>query len=39
MDFTKMGIHTMHISDLDEIKEILTENFDIFWNYIIINGM
>lgn len=33
MDLTKMEIHTMHVSDLDEIKENLSENFDNFWNY------
>ena len=33
MDLTKMEIHTMHISDLDEIKENLSENFNNFWNY------
>ncbi len=33
MDLTKIEIHTMHVSDLDEIKETLTDNFDNFWNY------
>lgn len=33
MDLTKMQIHTMHISDLDEIKENLSKDFDNFWNY------
>lgn len=33
MDLTKMVIHTMDISDLDEIKENLADNFDNFWNY------
>lgn len=33
MDLTKMEIHTMTISDLDEIKENLSENFNNFWNY------
>ena len=28
-----MVIHTMHVSDLDEIKENLAENFDNFWSY------
>lgn len=32
-DLTKMVIHTMHVSDLDEIKENLAENFDNLWNY------
>lgn len=32
-DITKMEIHTMHISDLDEIKESLVENFNNFWSY------
>jgi len=33
MDLTKIEIHTMMISDLDEIKENLSENFNNFWNY------
>lgn len=33
MDLTKMEIHTMTVSDLDEIKENLSENFNNFWNY------
>ncbi len=33
MDLTKIQIHTMTISDLDEIKENLSENFNDFWNY------
>lgn len=33
MDLTKMEIHTMHVSDLNEIKENLVENFDNFWSY------
>jgi ribosomal-protein-alanine N-acetyltransferase len=33
MDLTKMEIHTMHISDLDEIKKNLITDFDNFWNY------
>lgn len=32
-DLNKLVIHTMHISDLDEIRENLAENFDNFWNY------
>ena len=32
-DLTKMVIHTMSVSDLDEIKENLAENFDNFWSY------
>ena len=36
-DITKIVIHTMHVSDLDEIKENLTENFDNFWSYEIFN--
>jgi ribosomal-protein-alanine N-acetyltransferase len=33
MDLTKMEIHTMHISDLNEIKKNLITDFDNFWNY------
>lgn len=33
IDLAKMVIHTMHVSDLDEIKENLAENFDNFWSY------
>ena len=33
MDLTKMEIHKMTVSDLDEIKENLSENFNNFWNY------
>lgn len=33
IDLTKLKIHTMHVSDLDEIKENLDENFDNFWSY------
>lgn len=33
MDLTKVEIHTMLVSDLDEIKENLAQNFDNFWNY------
>jgi ribosomal-protein-alanine N-acetyltransferase len=33
MYITEMEIHTMRISDLDEIKENLIEDFDDFWNY------
>ncbi len=32
-DLTKVKIHTMCVSDLDEIKEILAQDFDNFWNY------
>ena len=33
MDFTKLIISSMMLSDLDEIKEILEKDFDNFWNY------
>lgn len=33
MVLTKMEIHTMTVSDLNEIKENLSENFNNFWNY------
>ncbi len=32
-DIAKMVIHTMNVSDLEEIKENLFEDFDNFWNY------
>ena len=33
MDITKMEMHTMKLADLDEIKDILYDEFDDFWNY------
>lgn len=33
LDVTKIKISTMHLSDLDEIKDILQIDFDDFWNY------
>lgn len=33
MDISKIVIHTMKISDLDEIKENLKNDFNNFWNY------
>lgn len=33
MDITKIEIHTMKLADLDEIKEVLYNDFDDFWNY------
>lgn len=33
MDITNMEIHTMRISDLEEIKDILQTDFDDFWNF------
>lgn len=33
MDLSKIKIDTMTISDLDEIKDVLSENFNNFWNY------
>ncbi len=32
-DLTKLEIYTMHVSDLNEIKENLFQDFDDFWNY------
>ncbi len=32
-DLSKMQIYNMNVSDLDEIKENLAENFDNFWSY------
>lgn len=33
IDFTKMKMHTMRLSDLEEIKPNLQKDFDDFWNY------
>ena len=33
MDITKIEIHTMSLSDLEEIKENLEKDFDEFWNF------
>lgn len=33
MDITKIEMHTMKLADLDEIKEVLYNDFDDFWNY------
>jgi len=33
IDFTKITISTMLISDLEEIKDILAIDFDDFWNF------
>jgi len=33
IDFEKILVHTMSLSDLDEIKEILEKDFSDFWNY------
>ena len=33
IDITKMTIHTMSVSDLDEIKDTLFEKFDNLWSY------
>jgi len=38
LDFTKIEIMTMRLSDLEEIKPILQEDFDDFWNYEIFKG-
>ena len=35
IDLSKMVIHTMKVSDLDEIKDSLYDNFDNLWNYAI----
>lgn len=33
LDFTKIEISTMFVSDLEEIKDALQKDFDDFWNY------
>lgn len=33
MDITRIEMYTMKLADLDEIKEILYNDFDDFWNY------
>lgn len=33
IDITKMEIHTMRLCDLEEIKDILQNEFDDFWNF------
>ena len=33
IDITKMEMHTMRLSDLEEIKNILQTDFDDFWNF------
>lgn len=33
MDITKIEMYTMKLADLDEIKEVLYNDFDDFWNY------
>lgn len=33
LDFTKIEISSMFISDLEEIKQNLNDDFDDFWNY------
>ena len=33
IDITKMEMHTMMLSDLEEIKNILQTDFDDFWNF------
>lgn len=38
LDFTKIEIMTMRLSDLEEIKTTLQEDFDDFWNYEIFKG-
>lgn len=38
IDFTKIEIMTMRLSDLEEIKTTLQEDFDDFWNYEIFKG-
>lgn len=38
LDFTKIEIMTMTLSDLEEIKPILQKDFDDFWNYEIFKG-
>lgn len=33
IDITKITMHTMRLSDLEEIKNILQTDFDDFWNF------
>lgn len=33
IDITKMAMHTMRLSDLEEIKDTLQTDFDDFWNF------
>ena len=33
IDITKIEMHTMKLSDLEEIKNILQTDFDDFWNF------
>ena len=33
IDITKIEMHTMRLSDLEEIKNILQTDFDDFWNF------
>lgn len=33
LDITKMEMHTMRLSDLEEIKNTLQTDFDDFWNF------
>ena len=33
LDFTKMEIHTMRLSDLEEMKNTLQSDFDDLWNF------
>ena len=33
LDLSKIVIHTMKLHDLDEIKDMLYENFNDFWTY------
>lgn len=33
MDITRIEMYTMKLADLDEIKEVLYNDFDDFWNY------
>lgn len=33
IDITKITIHTMRLSDLEEIKDVLQTDFDDFWNF------
>lgn len=33
LDFTKMEMHTMRLSDLEEIKDCLQTDFDDFWSF------
>lgn len=38
IDFTKIEVHTMQLSDLEEIQDCLQTDFDDFWTFEIFKG-